>query len=375
MSFCKYRYCKIMNSLGFDKSESDTKVVVAMSGGVDSSVAAVMLKKKGYNVTGITLRLYNSSNVSKNKSCCAGIDIEDAKKVASQNDIKHIVLDYQDKFFDGVINNFVDSYSNGETPLPCVKCNQTVKFKDLLNEAKKMGADALVTGHYAIRKGNLTNASLHKAIDKNKDQSFFLFATLQEQLNFVRFPLGNYKKSEIRKIAEKYKLNVSNKPDSQDICFVTSDSYRNLINNINPNANKEGNIYDIYGKIIGVHKGITNYTIGQRKGLGVSGFKDPLYVIDINKKLNSIILGPKEKLKRNTISFKNINWLGGEIIPKKLHCSAKIRSTQQDLPGVLDITDNVGTFSFHSDLDGTSPGQACVFYKNDQLLGGGWITA
>ncbi len=364
-----------MNSLGFDKLEKDTKIVVAMSGGVDSSVAAVMLKKQGYDVIGVTLKLYNNSNISKSKSCCAGTDIEDAKNVALKNNFKHLVLDYQDKFFDGVINNFVDSYSNGDTPLPCVKCNQTVKFSDLLGEAKNIGADALVTGHYAIRKGSLNNASLHKAKDFSKDQSFFLFATLQEQLNYVRFPLGNYKKSEIRRLAQQYNLDVSDKPDSQDICFVTSDSYRDLVRNLNPSVNKKGIIFDIDNNILGTHDGISNYTIGQRKGIGISGSKEALYVIDINREQNSITLGSKEKLKKSVINFKNINWLGGNILPKELDCSAKIRSTQEDLPGILNINSDHGTFTFDTEIDKTSPGQACVFYKNDQLLGGGWITA
>ncbi len=364
-----------MNSLGFDKLEKDTKVVVAMSGGVDSSVAAVMLKKQGYDVIGVTLRLYNNSDVTKSKSCCAGKDIQDAKSVAQKYSFEHLVLDYQEKFFNGVINNFVNSYSIGETPLPCVKCNQTVKFSDLLNEAKKIGADTLVTGHYAIRRGSPNNASLHKAKDFSKDQSFFLFATLQEQLNYVRFPLGDYTKSEIRLLAQKYELDVSDKPDSQDICFVTSDSYRDLVKNLNPTVNKKGVIYDVDKNILGTHDGISNFTIGQRKGIGISGSREALYVLDISKEQNSITLGTKERLRKNVINFKNINWLGGNIQPKGLDCSAKIRSTQKDLPGILDINSDHGTFTFKTELDKTSPGQACVFYKNDQLLGGGWITS
>ena len=260
-----------MNSLGFNKAEKDTKIIVAMSGGVDSSVAAVKLKKEGYDVTGITLRLYNQQNVSKSKSCCAGVDIQDAQKVANQYNFPHLVLDYQEKFYDGVISNFIESYANGETPVPCIQCNQTVKFSDLLLEAKKLKADALVTGHYAIRKGGLKNSKLFKAKDQTKDQSYFLFATLQDQLDYLRFPLGNFLKTEIREMAQNFKLAVSEKPDSQDICFVTSNSYRDLINKIQPEINKEGNIFDLDGNKIGKHKGISNYTIGQRKGLGVGG--------------------------------------------------------------------------------------------------------
>ncbi len=362
-----------MNSLGFHKAEKDTKIIVAMSGGVDSSVVAVKLKKEGYDVTGITLRLYNQPNASKTKSCCAGIDIDDAQKVANQYDFPHYVLDFQDKFYDGVISNFVDSYANGETPVPCIQCNQTVKFSDLLKESKNLNADTLVTGHYAIRKGGLTGAKLYRAIDKGKDQSYFLFATLQEQLDYVRFPLGNYFKSEIRKMAKDYKLAVSEKPDSQDICFVTSDSYRDLINKIQPEINKEGNIFDINGNKIGTHKGIANYTVGQRKGVGVGGQKQPLYVKEVNKDQNYIVLAAYENLQKNKIFFKNINLLDNVIKNQTLECSAKIRSTQKEISGKLTITENSGFFLFDEFISATSPGQACVFYKNNQVLGGGWI--
>ena len=362
-----------MNSLGFDKKEKDTKVIVAMSGGVDSSVVAVKLKKEGYNVTGVTLRLYNQPNSSKSKSCCAGIDINDAKKVAEQYDFPHFVFDYQEKFYNGVISNFIDSYANGETPVPCIQCNQTVKFSDLLEESKNLHADALVTGHYAIRKGGLKGSKLFKAKDKIKDQSYFLFATLQDQLDYVRFPLGNYFKSEIRKMAEDYKLIVSDKPDSQDICFVTSDSYRDLINKIQPEINNEGSIFDIHGNKIGTHKGIANYTVGQRKGIGVGGQEKPLYVKKVNKEQNYIVLAPHESLQKNKIFFNNINLLDDRVKNQMLECSAKIRSTQNEIPGKLNIFENSGYFLFDESISATSPGQACVFYKNDQVLGGAWI--
>ena len=362
-----------MNSLGFNKKEKDTKVIVAMSGGVDSSVAAVKLKKEGYNVIGVTLRLYNQTNVSKSKSCCAGIDINDAKKVAEQYDFPHLVLDYQEKFYNGVISNFIDSYANGETPVPCIQCNQTVKFSDLLQESKNLNADALVTGHYAIRKGGLKGSKLFKAKDVKKDQSYFLFATLQDQLDYVRFPLGGYLKTEIRQMAQDYQLIVSDKPDSQDICFVTSDSYRDLINKIQPDINIKGNIFDVNGNKIGVHKGIANYTIGQRKGIGIGGQDTPLYVKEVNKNQNYIVLAPLESLQKNKIFFKNINWLENKKIQQDIDCSAKIRSTQKETSGKLSIKNNSGYFVFDEAISITSPGQACVFYKNDQVLGGGWI--
>ena len=363
-----------MNSLKFNKKEGDTKVVVAMSGGVDSSVAAVMLKKQGYDVTGVTLKLYNQTNVNNSKSCCAGRDIEDAKKIANKYDFPHLTFDYQDKFYEGVIENFVESYSNAETPIPCIKCNQTVKFRDLLNEAKKMNADALVTGHYVIRRGGKQNAKLFKAKDENKDQSYFLFATLQDQLDYLRFPLGEYFKSEIREMANEYNLNVSDKPDSQDICFVSSSSYRDLINSLNPDINKEGDFIDVKGNVIGKHFGIANYTIGQRKGIGIGGNEQPLYVIDINKKTNKVVLGNRDKLNKNKIKFNNINWLDKSITPKNLVCSARIRSTQKEESGILNIEEGLGEFIFDNNFSDTAPGQACVLYLKGQVLGGGWIT-
>ena len=286
---------KDLNSIGLDKKPSDTTVVVAMSGGVDSSTVAGIMKKEGYNVIGITLKLYDDGKeVAASKQCCSGQDIMDAKRVAHKLGIEHKILYYQDKFKQGVIDNFVESYLKGETPIPCVQCNQTVKFKDLFEVSKELKADALVTGHYvkSITNKNITN--MYKAVDHNRDQSYFLFNTTREQLNYLRFPLSNLMKDQTRDIAKKLNLNVADKPDSQDICFVPNGDYASVIKKFRPDSYKKGNIKDLSGKIIGVHDGIINFTIGQRKGIKVSE-KEALYVLNINSNKNEIIFGPKDK--------------------------------------------------------------------------------
>ena len=366
-----------LNSIGLKKNPSETKVVVAMSGGVDSSTVAALMKNEGYKVIGITLKLYDDTKeISKSKQCCAGQDILDAKRVADKLGIEHKILYYQSKFKEGVIDNFVESYLKGETPIPCVQCNQTVKFKDLLEESKNLKADALITGHYvkSITLNNETN--MYKAIDDNRDQSYFLFNTTREQLNYLRFPLGGLMKNETRNIAKKLNLNVADKPDSQDICFVPNSDYSSVIRKYRPDSFQKGNIKDINNNVIGVHEGIINFTIGQRRGIKVSD-KEPLYVIKINAEKNEIIVGPKKNLIQKKIKLKNINILANqkEFLDEVF---VKVRSTGKLLKAKVNFSDISTEVNLLEDEYGISPGQACVFYsKNEQgykVLGGGWIT-
>ncbi len=369
---------KDLNSIGIDKKPSDTTVVVAMSGGVDSSTVAGIMKKEGYNVIGITLKLYDDGKeVAASKQCCSGQDIMDAKRVAHKLGIEHKILYYQDKFRQGVIDNFVESYLKGETPIPCVQCNQTVKFKDLFEVSKELKADALVTGHYvkSITENKTTN--MYRAIDENRDQSYFLFNTTREQLDYLRFPLGGMLKDKTREIAKNLDLNVADKPDSQDICFVPNGDYASVIQKFRPDSFQKGNIKNLDGDVIGVHDGIINFTIGQRKGIKVSD-KEPLYVIKINSDKNEIIVGPKEKLGKKIISLKQINLLTSkEDLNQNLF--VKVRSTGNLLEAKVNLMDKDNAkVNLLFPEDGISPGQACVFYSKDQfgykVLGGGWIS-
>ena len=326
-----------LNSIGIAKKPKDTLVVVAMSGGVDSSTVAAMMKTEGYKVIGITLKLYNDTKeISKSKQCCAGQDIMDAKRVADKLQIEHKILYYQNKFKEGVIDNFIDSYLNGETPIPCVQCNQTVKFTDLFKEAKNLKADALVTGHYVKSITEENNTDMYRGIDLNRDQSYFLFNTTKEQLNFLRFPLGDLLKDETRDIARKLDLNVADKPDSQDICFVPNGDYASVIEKFRPNSYNKGNIKDIEGKVIGVHDGIINYTIGQRKGIKISD-KYPLYVIKIIADKNEIIVGDKQYLIKTKIDLKNLNIITKDKRDFENDLFVKVRSTGRLIKANIDI--------------------------------------
>ena len=376
----KLENCKA-NSLGFYKDPKDTKVVVAMSGGVDSSVVASMLAKEGYNVIGITLQLFNYGNSIKKKgACCAGLDIKDARRVADKFNFPHYVLNYEDQFKKEVIDDFASSYLRGDTPVPCIRCNEKIKFKDLLKTARDLDADCLATGHYIQRKEGKFGPEMHSAKDKEKDQSYFLFATTSEQLNFLRFPLGPFKsKTDTRILAKELGLKIHEKPDSQDICFVNKGTYADVIKENYPKANIRGDIIDTFGNKLGRHKGIVHYTVGQRRGLGIGGGK-PYYVIKLDSEKSQVIVGERKELTTTSIRIKNVNWLGNNSFEKLssegIKLKFKVRSTRPPKLGKLWNTGSGDAIiELYENEEGVAPGQACVFYdeKNTRVYGGGWI--
>ena len=375
---------KSVNSLGFAKAPEDTRVVVAMSGGVDSSVCAAMLAGQGYEVIGITLQLYDHGAAVKSaKACCAGQDIYDAKRVAENLNFPHYVLDYESKFSDGVMDDFADTYLKGATPIPCVRCNQTVKFRDLLQVAKDLGADCMATGHYVRRVDNHGKAELHRAVDETKDQSYFLFTTTQEQLDYLRFPLGGQDKSVTRQMAVELGLSVASKPDSQDICFVPTGKYTDVIKKLRPEAADPGDIIHVDGSVLGRHEGIMHYTIGQRRGLGIpdgSG-QDPLFVLRLDAAKKQVIVGPRKKLMKSRIHIKDVNWLGAGVFEQALGGRSiliKTRSMRPPVAAKFTALGNDIVVDIDEPIEGIAPGQACVFYDADtpsKVLGGGWIDA
>lgn len=369
----------MLNSLDLPGRPEDTRVVVAMSGGVDSSVVAALMKQQGYDVVGVTLQLYDhGAMVSRAKSCCAGQDIHDARRAAEKIGIPHYVLDYESRFKEAVMDRFADSYIAGETPIPCVSCNQTVKFQDLLKTAKDLGADVLATGHYvrSAPKGN--KRALYRPTDLDRDQSYFLFATTQEQLDFIRFPLGGMPKAKVRELAAEFGLSVANKPDSQDICFVPNGDYAEVIKKLRPNAAEPGEIVHMDGRVLGEHHGIIHYTIGQRRGIGVAT-GEPLYVVRLDADTKRVVVGPREALATRRIYLRELNWIGDTPLDEgdELDIFAKVRSTRPPAPAILRLENGVASVELVTGETGVAPGQACVFFDNDtdeaRVLGGGWI--
>lgn len=350
-------------------TSSRPRVVAAMSGGVDSSVTAALLQRQGYEVVGITLQLYSGVQQRKG-ACCAGQDIYDAKRVADKLGIAHYVLDYEERFRKAVIEDFAETYARGETPIPCVRCNERVKFADLLQSARELGADALATGHYVQRLDGPDGAEMHRAVDDNRDQSYFLFATTREQLDFLRFPLGGMTKPKVREIAAELGLVNAEKPDSQDICFVTSD-YTDIVGRLKPQAGEPGEIVDEQGRVLGQHGGVMHFTVGQRKGLGLSGNEEPLFVVKLDAAARQVVVGPRSSLATCTILLHSVNWLATPA--EAAECSVKVRSMRAPVPARVTATGAGALVQLLSPEEAVAPGQACVFYKGTRVLGGGWI--
>ena len=377
---------QLIEDMDLEGNPSDHRIVVAMSGGVDSSVTAALLVNAGFDVIGLTMQLYDHGKALQKKgACCAGSDINDARSVANKLGIPHYVLNYETLFQDQVMEDFADAYLKGQTPIPCVKCNQTVKFTDMFDRAKKLGASAMATGHYIRRKRKFGKPALYRGIDNFKDQSYFLFATTTEQLEFLRFPLGSLTKDETRNVAKLYGLDVAEKPDSQDICFVPEGKYADVVRKLRPGSIDKGDIVDVKGNILGQHNGIIDYTIGQRKGIGVGGRKGVedkdsiLYVIELDSHQNRVIVGPKEYLKCKEIEINECNWITSKFKKTNTEVLVKLRNSSEPILGKINVDLEAGYSALYFDQPqyGVSTGQAAVIYNPEdeaQVLGGGWIT-